>query len=260
MTSPEPITIEDLSTLKASGARNFIALDPEARSIYVGGVVGEGYPEEIWHGRHLLLGSVSQDAVEDSLREYLSARLEDVESIARGWLGHDTDHNGNAVGRWSEEAHEDAHNFREELAGALESGHLARTWAASDWCAGDWPGCAHRAGRAADLEAWASEEASDALAQGVHLDEEDLIRAMTGHLQSRLSDFREPVIVEIMPEALRESHRAARNSGQYPHNGAERFVGELDDWEELADDDEEGQWVEIVKAATVEDLRVYGTR
>lgn len=28
------------------------------------------------------------------------------------------------------------------------------------------------------------------------------------------------VVVEFMPEVLRESHRAARNSGQYPHNGA----------------------------------------
>ena len=31
-----------------------------------------------------------------------------------------------------------------------------------------------------------------------------------------------PVVVETMPEYLRESHRAAGNWGRYPANGAER--------------------------------------
>lgn len=32
------------------------------------------------------------------------------------------------------------------------------------------------------------------------------------------------VVVEYMPQSLRESHRAARNSGSYPCNGAVRVA------------------------------------
>lgn len=37
-------------------------------------------------------------------------------------------------------------------------------------------------------------------------------------------------LIEYMPEHLRASHTAARNSGVYPHNGAERLYieGEVD--------------------------------
>jgi hypothetical protein len=35
-------------------------------------------------------------------------------------------------------------------------------------------------------------------------------------------------LIEYMPEHLRSSHRAAGNSGRYPHNGAERVYVEGD--------------------------------
>jgi hypothetical protein len=50
-------------------------------------------------------------------------------------------------------------------------------------------------------------------------------------------------LIEYMPECHRESHRAAGNSGRYPHNGAERVYVEGD----IASDDLHAEWAEIVK-------------
>jgi len=46
----------------------------------------------------------------------------------------------------------------------------------------------------------------------------------TGERCSMHGLLSEMVILEWMPESLRESHRAARNSGTYPANGAERLL------------------------------------
>ncbi len=53
-------------------------------------------------------------------------------------------------------------------------------------------------------------------------------------------DFTGMVTVETMPEHLRESHRAARNWGVYPHNGAERLTMTRDEADELVNDDTDG--------------------
>ncbi len=59
------------------------------------------------------------------------------------------------------------------------------------------------------------------------------------------------VVVEMMPEHLRESHRKAGNSGVWPHNGAERYVASLRVAErDVADDPE---WTRIVREATSEE-------
>jgi len=52
-----------------------------------------------------------------------------------------------------------------------------------------------------------------------------------------------PMTVEVMPEYLRESHRAAGNSGEWPHNGsihirccsdcAQRLLGTEEGWAEI---------------------------
>ncbi len=49
----------------------------------------------------------------------------------------------------------------------------------------------------------------------------------------------EYVIVEVMPDHLRGSHRAARNWGQYPFNGAERQRMNRTEAEELVRNDED---------------------
>jgi hypothetical protein len=60
-------------------------------------------------------------------------------------------------------------------------------------------------------------------------------------------------LVETMPEHLRSSHRAARNWGAYPANGAERsIVGECD----LPDPDDE--YDHVVREATPADIARYG--
>jgi hypothetical protein len=45
------------------------------------------------------------------------------------------------------------------------------------------------------------------------------------------------VAIDWMPESLRESHRAARNSGRYPHNGALRLRVNSDCAEMLEESD-----------------------
>jgi phage gp45-like len=54
----------------------------------------------------------------------------------------------------------------------------------------------------------------------------------------------EMVVVEYMPEAIRETHIAAGNSGVYPHNGSIRVAVELECAERAVEID--GEWVEIV--------------
>jgi hypothetical protein len=48
------------------------------------------------------------------------------------------------------------------------------------------------------------------------------------------------VVVEIMPDQHRGSHRAARNWGTYPHNGAERYRTDAETAEDLCDEDGDG--------------------
>jgi len=45
------------------------------------------------------------------------------------------------------------------------------------------------------------------------------------------------VVVEVMPDWCRESHRQARNWGVYPHNGANRFRAPREVAEQLCEDD-----------------------
>jgi len=56
------------------------------------------------------------------------------------------------------------------------------------------------------------------------------------------------VIVEVMPDHLRDSHREAGNWGDYPYNGAEREMMPREEAEELVDEDEDG-YNEIVRDA-----------
>ena len=68
-----------------------------------------------------------------------------------------------------------------------------------------------------------------------------------GEISGVMCDWEGPaeelVLVEYMPLSLRDQHREARNSGRYPHNGAERMalleacaislVSEDDAWSEI---------------------------
>lgn len=59
-------------------------------------------------------------------------------------------------------------------------------------------------------------------------------------------------LIETMPDHLRASHRAARNWGTYPANGAERsIVGEA----ELPDGSDE--YDHVVRVATAKDEERY---
>lgn len=56
------------------------------------------------------------------------------------------------------------------------------------------------------------------------------------------------VLIETMPDYLRESHRAARNFGVYPRNGSVRSVMRRDEAEETVAADPDG-YAKIVKYA-----------
>ena len=60
--------------------------------------------------------------------------------------------------------------------------------------------------------------------------------------------YTDPVVVERMPDYLRDSHRAARNWGRYPANGAERVIVErsaTEQWTHGVDDDGDDAWASI---------------
>jgi len=46
-------------------------------------------------------------------------------------------------------------------------------------------------------------------------------------------------VIEVMPDYHRGSHRAAGNWGNYPHNGAQRFVASEEEAERIAREDED---------------------
>lgn len=62
------------------------------------------------------------------------------------------------------------------------------------------------------------------------------------------------VVIEIMPDQHRGSHRAARNWGSYPHNGAERYRVDAGIAENLCEDDE---YNHVVKGADPEEYEAY---
>jgi hypothetical protein len=64
------------------------------------------------------------------------------------------------------------------------------------------------------------------------------------------------VIVETMPEHHRGSHRAARNWGTYPHNGAERRIMSRSEAECEVEADADG-YASIVRDATEADVTKY---
>jgi hypothetical protein len=66
------------------------------------------------------------------------------------------------------------------------------------------------------------------------------------------------VVLESMPEQHRASHRAARNFGVYPANGAERYVMPRVEAEEVVESDEDG-YDRVVRDATPADVERYGT-
>ena len=55
------------------------------------------------------------------------------------------------------------------------------------------------------------------------------------------------VVVEYMPEYLRQSHTAANNSGSYPHNGSVRIAVRRECAEQLMEDEGDSGWAEITR-------------
>lgn len=64
------------------------------------------------------------------------------------------------------------------------------------------------------------------------------------------------VVVEHMPATWRESHRGARDWGQYPSNGAVRVLMTREDAEELVEADSD-EYDRILRDATVSDMTRY---
>lgn len=67
--------------------------------------------------------------------------------------------------------------------------------------------------------------------------------------------IKDPVLVEWMPEYLRASHEAARNSGVWPHNGAKRCIMARESAEALVESDPD--WTEILHSVCASDWAAY---
>jgi hypothetical protein len=63
------------------------------------------------------------------------------------------------------------------------------------------------------------------------------------------------VIIEIMPDDIRSSHRAARNFGVFPLNGAQRYIVDRTVADEYLDD--EDGYNHIVRDANDGDIGQY---
>lgn len=63
------------------------------------------------------------------------------------------------------------------------------------------------------------------------------------------------VVIETMPDFLRQRHREARNWGVYPHNGAERSVVSAEEAEDIVAADEDG-YDHVVEGAVVPPMTV----
>jgi len=65
------------------------------------------------------------------------------------------------------------------------------------------------------------------------------------------------VVLEIMPDQYRSSHRAAGNFGVYPYNGSIRYVILRSEAEDIIKLDDE-EYDHIVRNASSDDVAVYG--
>lgn len=72
-------------------------------------------------------------------------------------------------------------------------------------------------------------------------------------MKTKLSVTVTVAIVETMPEHLRSSHKAARNWGSYPHNGAERTVVPSDEVSDYVADGDEYDHVVCAYSATLDE-------
>lgn len=68
-----------------------------------------------------------------------------------------------------------------------------------------------------------------------------IVRCQCGEITGVQCDGVATVLVNWMPEYLRETHRKARNSGVWPHNGAVRLALTRECAENLAQETEEVQ-------------------
>lgn len=73
-----------------------------------------------------------------------------------------------------------------------------------------------------------------------------------------MTDQDEMVLVEVMPEHPRCSHREAKYWGVYPFNGSRRFVTTRGYATELVEQDED-KYNRIVRVARSRDAEYYGT-
>lgn len=72
-----------------------------------------------------------------------------------------------------------------------------------------------------------------------------------------MNNSKDYVVLETMPDWLRQSHRDADNWGNYPHNGAVRVIRERSEAHDEVQGDPDG-YAWIVRTATAGDCRAYG--
>jgi hypothetical protein len=189
--------------------------------------LGSGSPEALWYGRATSFGRVrgtDGQQIERLLREN-EASLMALDGL---YLGSEIDAHGNRRGNWAD----DVSDLLDALSALLDG--AATYWDAEDFLGADAVyDLAIALTRGETIEEYASGICSEAGANGVLLDRDDVAR----RLADRAAGL---VYIETMPDQYRASHRAAGNFGEYPSNGAERAWMDRETAEGLVDADPDG--------------------
>jgi hypothetical protein len=180
------------------------------------------------------LGVIRPEAnvVSESLREWVQANFD--------------------LDRYRDDPSDSIADFSTAIGDAIRTRDIACRWAAGDWFSMYRPAEFRFVGKCGGIEEWAEGEVVVALREGVHLDVEECADLMRQWVREAFAGLTDPVLVEVMPLYLRASHAAAGNRGEYPANGAERYVITRN---EVEDDDE---WTTVIRDAVADDLIDYG--
>lgn len=247
-----------------SGARVLLILDPSDGypTVYTWSNVGPGVPEPLWNGRHTRLCELPLNTVPESVVVWCQQHADRLQQLAAEYEGEHWDGN-NYQGHWSEAADDLCDSIEQSL--SEMGGPLASYWDAADWfepvsdsdlCADILEEAGTLTGNVGQREKQiidatlrrAEHEVKAALPERLELaDVLDYLteRAprqcqcgmVTGELCETMGLEQDMVTVEWMPVQYRASHEAARNSGDWPHNGSQRLLMTTDCAEQICDDE-----------------------
>jgi hypothetical protein len=206
-TTPIKIDVTGWSTI--SGSRVGLAIDPVERRIYDYYTIGAGTPVHIWHNRHMGLGAnIPTSTVPESLAEFLAAESEAVEAIIDGFIESEWD-GSNHIGRWTQEARDEAGALSDRISQALSSNEIATYWDAGDYFldAMSAAGLLDEVGEQT-FDEYIEAQVAEGVANGCHLDPDDVRTTLTDAFTDALETYDEEIAEDGESEELTEAQAA----------------------------------------------------